>query len=66
LCLTKKIDIILNIKLGKEKWPGEYPTKLRECLKEVQYSSPKSQIGNKTGMFRFYNGSSQDALVACG
>ncbi|CAB4385335.1 unnamed protein product [Rhizophagus irregularis] len=51
---------------GKEKWPGEYPSKLRECLKEVQFSSPKRQMGNKTGMFRFHDGSSQDALVACG
>ncbi|RIA98513.1 cholesterol oxidase [Glomus cerebriforme] len=51
---------------GKEKWPGEYPSKLRECLKEVQYYSPKENIGSKTGMFRFYNGSDQDALVACG
>ncbi|CAG8546209.1 1672_t:CDS:10 [Funneliformis mosseae] len=51
---------------GKERWPGEFPTKLRDCLKEVQYSSPKIHTGNKTGLYQFYNGSNQDAVVACG
>ena len=60
------MTVYFNDELGKEKWPGEYPTKLRECLKEVQYSSPEGDMGNKTGMYRFYNGSDQDALVACG
>ncbi|CAG8597006.1 15123_t:CDS:2, partial [Racocetra persica] len=51
---------------GKERWPGEYPTKPLECLKEMQYSSVARHIGKKTGMYHFYNGSGQDAFVGCG
>ncbi|PKK80660.1 FAD/NAD(P)-binding domain-containing protein [Rhizophagus irregularis] len=51
---------------GKERWPGEYPNTLKECLKEIQYSSPEKHLGKKTGMYHYYNGSDQNAVVACG
>ncbi|CAI2165946.1 11911_t:CDS:2 [Funneliformis geosporum] len=51
---------------GKERWPGEYPNSTTKWLKEIQYSSPKTHIGKKTGMYHIYNGSDQDAFVACG
>jgi hypothetical protein len=52
--------------IGKERWPGEYPNTLKECLKEIQYSSPETHLGKKTGMYHYYNGSDQNAVVACG
>ncbi|RIA97715.1 hypothetical protein C1645_686627 [Glomus cerebriforme] len=51
---------------GKERWPGEYPSTTKECLKEVQYSSPETHLGKKTGLYHYYNGSDLNAVVACG
>ncbi|CAG8539541.1 4875_t:CDS:10 [Dentiscutata erythropus] len=51
---------------GEERWPGEYPSKLHDCLKELQYDSVKKHAGKKTGMYHFYEGNNQDAVVACG
>ncbi|KAF0475607.1 FAD/NADP-binding domain-containing protein [Gigaspora margarita] len=51
---------------GEERWPGEYPSKFHECIKEVQYDSVKKHIGKKSGMYHIYNGNNQDAVVACG
>ncbi|CAG8589722.1 2640_t:CDS:10, partial [Racocetra fulgida] len=51
---------------GLERWPGEYPSDLTECLKDVQYSSASGHRGEKTGMYHFYKGSGQSAFVGCG
>ncbi|CAG8457373.1 104_t:CDS:2 [Cetraspora pellucida] len=50
-------------KKGQERWPGEYPSELTECLKAVQYSSASGHKGEKTGMYHFYMGSGQGALI---
>ncbi|CAG8570240.1 6935_t:CDS:10 [Paraglomus occultum] len=51
---------------GKERWPGEYPETLAECLKDVQIHSKIGHTGKKTGMYQFYLGEDQKACVACG
>lgn len=60
------IKITCNKKKGKERWPGEFPVEINECVKEMQYSSAKSHIGDKSGLYHFYNGFDQDAFVGCG
>ncbi|CAG8760699.1 28712_t:CDS:2, partial [Racocetra persica] len=47
----------------KERWPGEYPTKMFDCFKEVQCDINEIHKGKKSGMYHFYYGGDQAAVV---
>ncbi|CAH1758971.1 6683_t:CDS:10 [Entrophospora sp. SA101] len=51
---------------GKERWPGEFPQKLHECVKEFQGSIQTKSLGQKTGLYHLYDGEQQDVLCGCG
>ncbi|KAK2608900.1 hypothetical protein QQS21_002613 [Conoideocrella luteorostrata] len=60
---------------GEEKWPGEYPTCLKEALKQVHFSgnvdrafSSEWQVdsGNPNGMYHVIAGGGQSAVVGNG
>ncbi|KAM3452762.1 hypothetical protein MY3296_004331 [Beauveria thailandica] len=50
---------------GDEKWPGEYPTGLRQVAGQVHLSAGRAgACGNATGMFHIVAGKGQSAVVA--
>lgn len=60
---------------GKEKWPGEYPTKLDDAMKEIHVSGKFApgettgkwvEEGNPTGLYHLVVGEGQNAFVGCG
>ena len=60
---------------GKEKWPGEYPTKLMDCMKELHISGQFAPNGRKglwveggdpTGLYHLVVGEGQNAFVGNG
>jgi hypothetical protein len=60
---------------GKEKWPGEYPTKLKDCMKELHVSGEFAPNGKKgmwvnggdpTGLYHLVVGEGQNAFVGNG
>ncbi|KAJ7757153.1 hypothetical protein B0H16DRAFT_1538314 [Mycena metata] len=63
------------LELGKEKWPGEYPSGLEEALPEVhvsgnagKYSGPLRDVavGGPTGLYHLVLGEGQNAFVGNG
>ncbi|KAJ4302940.1 hypothetical protein N0V90_001831 [Kalmusia sp. IMI 367209] len=63
------------LELGEEKWPGEYPIKLKEASQELHTSGnaggnediPKEvEIGKRTGMYHLVLGQGQDVFVGNG
>jgi choline dehydrogenase-like flavoprotein len=60
---------------GKEKWPGEYPSSLRDVRKEVQVTGDFTQDGKNggiaeggdlTGLYHFVVGDGQNTFVGKG
>ncbi len=60
---------------GKEKWPGEYPTKLKDALPELHVSGDFAPNGKKgmwveggdpTGLYHLVVGDGQNAFVGNG
>ncbi|KAK3945806.1 cholesterol oxidase, partial [Diplogelasinospora grovesii] len=60
---------------GREKWPGEYPTGMRDSLEELHYSGNFApgftsgklvEGGDPTGMFHLIFGKGQNAVVCNG
>ncbi|KAH8719657.1 hypothetical protein HC256_000087 [Beauveria bassiana] len=52
---------------GNEKWPGEYPTGLRQVAGQVHLSAGRAgACGKATGMFHIVAGKGQSAVVANG
>ncbi|EGX92214.1 Fumarate reductase/succinate dehydrogenase flavoprotein [Cordyceps militaris CM01] len=52
---------------GGEKWPGEYPTGLRQAARQVHVSAGRAgACGNAMGMFHIVAGKGQSAVVANG
>jgi hypothetical protein len=60
---------------GKERWPGEYPSSMRDSLGEVHCSGAFAPLetngvmvdeGNQTGMFHLIVGQGQNAVVCNG
>ena len=63
------------LELGKEKWPGEYPTELKDALKELHVSGDFAPDGKKgkwveggdpTGLYHLVVGDGQNAFVGNG
>lgn len=64
------------LELGKERWPGEYPTGVREAFNELHCSGQFSpggfceglnvNSGNETGLYHLVFGRGQNAVVANG
>ncbi|KAF2458980.1 hypothetical protein BDY21DRAFT_282680 [Lineolata rhizophorae] len=63
------------LELGKERWPGEYPSSLSDAAPEIHISgdfAPKDERskpvdrGNKTGLYHFILGAGQNAFVGNG
>ncbi|KAB2576368.1 Cholesterol oxidase [Lasiodiplodia theobromae] len=63
------------LELGKEKWPGEYPSNLVEALPEVHVSGNAGRdsgplidvaLGGDTGLYHLILGEGQNAFVANG
>ncbi|KAI9190777.1 uncharacterized protein BJ171DRAFT_540722 [Polychytrium aggregatum] len=51
---------------GKERWPGEYPRTLLECTPNIQVTAAGETVGEHTGLFHFYFGDQQNAVVGHG
>src|SRR5215472_13764806 len=51
---------------GKELHPGEYPRSSFSALRQVQWHTPTSNCGSRTGMFDFHVGPDMSILVGCG
>ncbi|CAG8533020.1 3332_t:CDS:10 [Ambispora gerdemannii] len=51
---------------GRERWPGEYPEKFVDTVKDLHVSKNNRDYGNKLGMYHVYLGNEQDAVVANG
>ncbi|KAK7042261.1 FAD/NAD(P)-binding domain-containing protein [Favolaschia claudopus] len=63
------------LELGKEKWPGEYPSDVKDALPEVHvtgnaghFEGPLRDVaaGNKTGLYHLILGEGQNAFVGNG
>jgi hypothetical protein len=63
------------LELGKEKWPGEYPTKLKDAMKELHVSGDFApgrrsgrwvEGGDPTGLYHLVVGEGQNAFVGNG
>ncbi|KAJ7669030.1 hypothetical protein B0H17DRAFT_1247859 [Mycena rosella] len=67
---------VVVLELGKEKWPGEYPTGLKDSLPEFHMSGNAGRfsggpleevaVGRSTGLYHVVVGQGQNAFVANG
>ncbi|KAF2736450.1 FAD/NAD(P)-binding domain-containing protein [Polyplosphaeria fusca] len=61
---------VVILELGLERWPGEYPTNLKEAAREFHWSGAKdfenTTHGRPTGLYHVIKGDGQNVFVANG
>ncbi|KAJ6486130.1 hypothetical protein C8R47DRAFT_980022 [Mycena vitilis] len=73
--MTRAGKSVAVLELGKEKWPGEYPSNFKDALPEVhvsgnagKFSGPLKDVaaGGRTGLYHLVLGEGQNAFVGNG
>ncbi|KAK7532801.1 uncharacterized protein J3D65DRAFT_557668 [Phyllosticta citribraziliensis] len=55
------------LELGKEKWPGEYPSAMADVMPELHVSGDTAkEVGTRTGLYHLVVGEGQNAFVGHG